>query len=209
MFEWIARIIRQARRRGQTGSDSSRSGLPPGVAEDRVITSSLEKNQRILRQIFDHDEELVFREIQIGKQKPVPAYVVFIDSLIRVDLLQRGLLRDLLQVEQVPADAIPWLKEKVTSPAEIEPEDRWVKITERISRGYAVLFVEGQDEALATRVMVEGPPPGIGTHKRDGHPRAARRLRGRPLNQHGPPPQAPAHLPPGGSRSSRWGRSPR
>ncbi|NPV90046.1 MAG: spore germination protein [Firmicutes bacterium] len=159
MFEWIARVIRQARRRSGKSPDPSRPGLPPGRAEDRVITSSLEKNRRILRQIFDQDEELVFREILIGEQKPVPALVVFIDSLVKADLLQRSLLREVMRVEQVPSDAIPWLKEKITSPAEIEQENRWVEITERISRGYAALFVEGQVEVLVTKVTVEANRP--------------------------------------------------
>lgn len=108
-------------------------------------------------EIFDHDEELIYREIFIGSENPVPAAVVFINSLINIELLQRGLMQDLLLVDQIPAGGVTpaWLKHKIASSAEIRLESRWVDIAEKINRGFAVLFIEGQKQVLATKIMAD------------------------------------------------------
>lgn len=157
MFEWISRVIRQKGRLGHANPGPSQADSRNDVAEGSLITASLDKNRRILKEIFDQDEELIFREVLIGSRNPSPAYVVFIKSLVKVDILQRGLMKDLQQVEQAPSSDISmaWLKKCVSSSPEIELDYSWGSIAEKIGRGFAVLFVEGQSQALCTRVMAD------------------------------------------------------
>ncbi len=154
---WLSKLISKNKLHKQINFRQSKAELAKGAAEDRVITRSLEQNRQILQEIFDQDEELVFREILIGSKNPVPAAVVFINSLINIELLQRGLMQDLLLVDQIPSAGVTpaWLKQKIASPAEIGLDCRWVDIAEKINRGFVVLFIEGQKQVLATKVMAD------------------------------------------------------
>jgi len=134
----------------------------PGYEEQRALTSQLDKNLKILTEIFGLCDDLIIREIIIGRGKrQARAAIIYLDPLINYSQLQQSLMRSLLAVEELPRVGISadWLLKKVLGNGSVAEEEKWVEITDQIDRGYACLFVEGLNKALLIKITEKTSRP--------------------------------------------------
>ncbi|MGI5926648.1 MAG: spore germination protein, partial [Thermacetogeniaceae bacterium] len=84
----------------------------PGYQEAYKLTSNLEKNIKIITEIFGLSDDLMVRGLKIGRgKKHVRAAVIYLDTLIDHTRLQQGLMHCLQTIEQLPPRGITteWL----------------------------------------------------------------------------------------------------
>lgn len=76
--------------------------------------------------------------------------LVYIDSLIKDDLLQTGLMQALLNIhhESVRESSLAWIRERVIPTGKVKEENRWVEVSEGICTSAVALFIDGQKTAL-------------------------------------------------------------
>jgi spore germination protein KA len=145
MFPWLLNLFRRNR---QGGPLKKPYPVEP-EQEDRLLSKKLGDNKQVLAEIFDRCEDLVMREIIIGKNGKTRALVVYFDSLVNYEALEESALKP-LQESQPPQSGITpeWLMEEVVPNARILVYNRWVDVAGEITKGLAVLFIDGQDRAL-------------------------------------------------------------
>ncbi|MGB4504105.1 MAG: spore germination protein [Syntrophaceticus sp.] len=152
-FKWLGKIIRHS-----TGEVTGHFLKPgdPGYQEEGALVSSLDKNLKIITEIFGLCDDLMVRKVTIGKGvKHTDAAIVYLDPLINYSQLQQGLMHSLLTVEQLPRAGITteWLIKNVLSSGRVIEKDKWVEITDNINRGAVCLFIEGLDKALLITIV--------------------------------------------------------
>lgn len=152
-FKWLGKIIRHS-----TGEVTGHFLKPgdPGYQEEGALVSSLDKNLKIITEIFGLCDDLMVRKVTIGKGvKHTDAAIVYLDPLINYSQLQQGLMHSLLTVEQLPRAGITteWLINNVLSSGRVIEKDKWVEITDNINRGAVCLFIEGLDKALLITIV--------------------------------------------------------
>lgn len=148
MLKLLARLIGHRK--------CQKSGYPelPPENDHRLLSSRLEKNKKILKEIFEDCDDLVIRELVIGREQEVLAMIVFIEPLVSHDLLHHCLLQPLMAAEETPPTGISvkWLEEKIISNGKVAEKSRWSEVTHCITSGLVGLFVDGQCKALMVAV---------------------------------------------------------
>jgi len=152
MFQWFSQLFNLIKK---CHKKSYPELLPE--KEDRILSSSLKKNKKVIKEIFDRCDDLVIREFMIGRKKQVRAMAVFFEPLVNPDLLHHSLLHPLMSVEQIPLTEITvkWLEENIIPNGKIIEKNRWVEVTYHITTGLLGLFVEGQPSALLISALEE------------------------------------------------------
>jgi spore germination protein KA len=143
MFHWLQNLL--GHRQG-----AARKPYPvEPEQEDRLLSKKLDDNKQVLAEIFDRCEDLVTREIRIGKQGSTRALAVFLDSLVNLETLEETTTEP-LQTIQVPPSGVTmeWLTEAAIPNARVLIYKRWVDVAGEITKGLVALFIEGQDRAL-------------------------------------------------------------
>jgi spore germination protein KA len=116
--------------------------------EDRLLSKKLADNKQVLAEIFDHCEDLVTREIIVGKQGKTRALAVFLDSLVSLEMLDESVVKPLQTVQAPPSVTMEWLMEEAIPNARVLIYNRWADVAGEIAKGLAAFFVDGQDRAL-------------------------------------------------------------
>ncbi|MGD0153274.1 MAG: spore germination protein [Thermacetogeniaceae bacterium] len=142
MFQWLRNLF------GHRKGAARKPYQVEPEQEDRLLSKKLDDNKQVLSEIFDHCEDLVTREIIIGKQGNTRALAVFLDSLVSLEVLEESLLEPLQTVQAPPSVTIEWLMEEAIPNARVLLYNRWVDVAGEITKGLVAFFVEGQDRAL-------------------------------------------------------------
>lgn len=156
MFQLISNFFKFISRE-KTNQKESKQSYPGLMSqlESGTLYSSLDKNRRVLEELFDLCDDLVLREVSIGVKNPVKALIAYFDPLVNLDLLQRVLLNALLNVDPLPKSGVTtaWLKEKVIPVGDVGEKRLWEQVANDISRGMVGVFVDGQDHALLLNIF--------------------------------------------------------
>lgn len=145
MFTRLANLIKTIKplKGGKPFTEQQEFG---SVIEVQTIGNDFNQNRRTLQEIFDRCDDLIIHEFIIGSEKVAKALLVYLDSLVNDDLLQKSLLRSLLGIEG--KRLLACLKESVVPAARMQETRHWPEITDHICKGSVCLLVEGQDTAL-------------------------------------------------------------
>jgi spore germination protein KA len=146
MFPWLLNLFGRNR---QAGGPLKKPYPVEPEQEGRILSRKLDDNKKVLAEIFDHCEDLLTREIVIGKQGNTRALAVFFDSLVSLETLEESLTEP-LQTLQAPPSAVTmeWLMDEAIPNARILIYKRWVDVAGEIAKGLVAFFVDGQDRAL-------------------------------------------------------------
>jgi len=162
-FRWLGNLLKHIA--GEPTGSLLKPG-DPGYQEAYKLTSNLEKNIKIITEIFGLSDDLMVRGLKIGRgKKHVRAAVIYLDTLIDHTRLQQGLMHCLQTIEQLPPRGITteWLINNALSDGRVIKKNSFVEITDEINQGAACLLIEGLDQALLVRLAekagraVEGP----------------------------------------------------
>lgn len=114
------------------------------------ITKQNKKNMTYLKECFCQGEELIIKEFTIGKH---PAFLAYMVGLVDVESLTDFLIKPAQNAIKVPKQVTAdYLTKKVFYLPQLEACDSWEKIVTEITKGKAVAFVEGMEEALIASV---------------------------------------------------------
>lgn len=120
----------------------------PAELEKTPISSDLQANLRLLKEIMGNNMDFVVREFTVG-EKQVPAAMAYISALVERAQLNYHILERLML--DYPAGApvsVAVVKERVTTVAELEDCKNFWQAAEAILAGKAVLFLAGETQAL-------------------------------------------------------------
>ncbi|HBI26743.1 MAG TPA: spore germination protein, partial [Peptococcaceae bacterium] len=150
-LRWLGKLLKRS-----TGESTSflKPG-DPGYQEERTLTSSLNKNVKIITEIFGLCDDLMVRGVNIGRNKKhARAAVIYLDPLIDHTRLRQGLMHCLQAIEQLPPMGITteWLINNALSDGRVIEKNKFVEITDEINRGSVCLLIEGLNQALLIRL---------------------------------------------------------
>ena len=162
-FRWLGKFLKH-----MTAEPTGALLKPgdPGYQEVHTLSSNLDKNIKIITEIFGLCDDLMVRGLKIGRgKKQVRVAVIYLDPLINHTRLQQGLMHCLQTIDHLPSMGVTteWLINNALSDGRVIEKKSFVEITDEINRGAACLLIEGLDQALLIRLAekigraVEGP----------------------------------------------------
>ncbi|WP_338836027.1 spore germination protein [Neomoorella thermoacetica] len=136
------------------GRKKTSGGQLPGD-DSRAVNHRLEVNIAYIKKAFGRSEDLVIREIELPGRKLA---LVYVETLIDRDVVQRDILRSLLALQTIPlpedeAGFNRLLRSRLTI-GDLQEEQLWSKIITGLLDGKAVLIGEGFSRCLL--LSVEG-----------------------------------------------------
>jgi hypothetical protein len=125
-LRWLGKLLKRS-----TGESTSflKPG-DPGYQEERTLTSSLNKNVKIITEIFGLCDDLMVRGVNIGRNKKhARAAVIYLDPLIDHTRLRQGLMHCLQAIEQLPPMGITteWLINNALSDGRVIEKNKFFK----------------------------------------------------------------------------------
>ncbi|OIQ56540.1 spore germination protein B1 [Moorella thermoacetica] len=183
MLLWIwHRLWRQATPGKQTSNEHA-----------LLITTRLEANIDSLKKTFGRSEDLVVREIELPGKKLA---LVYVETLIDRDVVQRDILRSLLALQALPlpgdeARFSRLIRARLTI-GDLQEERLWSKVITGLLDGKAALMIEGFSRCLllgiegwekrpveepANEVSIRGPREGFAENLATNISLIRRRLR--------------------------------
>lgn len=156
MFKWLANIFPPGGQRKankpiweewEEGADS----------KGQTLGKNIEQNKKTINEIFDHCDDLVIHEFVMKTDRPVNGLVFYLETLVKDELLQKSLLRSLLEVSgKVDGQTtLEWMRERVLPVARITETNRWWEAAALICKGSAGILVEGEESALLIELPEE------------------------------------------------------
>lgn len=114
------------------------------------VSKNSKQNRQFLQDSFCNGEELIIKEFFIGKHTAFLAYIV---GLIDVESITDFVIKPAQNAKKVPAKmTIEYLTQKIFYLPQLEECEEWEKIITEITKGKAVVFVEGLGQAIIANV---------------------------------------------------------
>lgn len=131
-------------------SSKHQDGVQDSPQKWGELSGRYQEDVVLLRQIFEGDDPIEFRELSTGKARDLPACLVFCDGLVDVPIIDSHLIRPLLSMEKLPrgefsADA---LLSQVLQINSAKTTKDCAEIIQGITYGDTLLVMEGLDEAI-------------------------------------------------------------
>ncbi|WP_165822658.1 spore germination protein [Paenibacillus montanisoli] len=128
---------------------------PTNDAKSSVLTSSLEENEAVFKNLFHSCSDVVFRSFQIGGQKN--ALLFYIDGLIDEKQLDESLLKPLMlssSPEQLDAgqDLLTFLQNQFISVSQVKRASNISSIVLDVLKSSIVILIADQTEGLILNV---------------------------------------------------------
>lgn len=150
MFKWYFRKIKELA--GSIGIKEK--GSADGKIEKHTISSDLEKNIKEINDTFSKAEDVVLRQFTIPLDKPIRAFMVYIDGLSEKSTIYNNLLGALMDISynncaiNIKGNVISVIRDTLISIAEVKNKNDYNEIIEKILEGDIALFLEGSYDAL-------------------------------------------------------------
>jgi len=133
---------------------SGKSSLLP--ADGQPFSSRLAANRQQIRQVFSDCSDIVIREFSIGLDQQVKAFVVFVDGLVDMSLLQQNLLKPLMVDSRFSPpgqridldDMIRVIENSTLTIAHLKEVYSMEQVVQGVLSGEAAVFVDGYPVAV-------------------------------------------------------------
>lgn len=146
--------------------------------ENALLTSSLEENLKILRNIFDPDETIEYRMLESKTQRLLQGCVIFVDGMIDHQILDQYVIQQ-IQSSEIPrytrGGYIEELQKKSITASNLFLTQNIEEITDAVLQGDAIFLLDGSDHAtiidcknLASRPVQEASSEQAVRGPRDG-----------------------------------------
>ncbi|MEL7568449.1 MAG: spore germination protein [Dehalobacterium sp.] len=150
----------------------------------QTFSTSLETNLQQIRLVFSDCSDITVREFSIGHDQQVKAFVVFVDGLVDMSLLQQNLLKPLMFESHLnparqrtnPGNILKLIENSTLTMAHLKEVQSMEQAVQGILSGEAAVFVDGYHVAILagargwesrgveepdTEVVVRGPREGF------------------------------------------------
>ncbi|WP_236932700.1 spore germination protein [Geosporobacter ferrireducens] len=131
---------------------SAKEAIGPEKRKQEKLEKSLQRNIQRLKQIFKHDDTVVFREVVNERLHPSSFVILFTEGMVNKQILSEHLLEPLMGASEKDhlshKNFLDELTNKVMQSGHIKKSDTLEEVITAILYGEAVLLAEGMDEAL-------------------------------------------------------------
>jgi len=125
--------------------------VPKGGAEQKAISSSLDKNMRMMEELFRDVDILREREVRNVHDRRLRYCIYYCDGVVNSVAINENLIKALMHSELTPAageDFVDTLITRVVEICEAKRADKVQEIVEAVVYGNTILFIDGQKEAV-------------------------------------------------------------
>ncbi len=130
----------------------SKSTINPEKGKQENLERSLERNIQRLKQIFEYDDTIVFREVVNEHLHPSKFVILFTEGMVKKEIVSEHLLEPLMGASEKDnishKNFLDELTNKVLQSVNIKKSNTLDEIVTAILYGETVLLAEGIDEAL-------------------------------------------------------------
>jgi len=120
------------------------------------ISKDIKENVEKFKNTFKDADDLVYRNIKIGKKNKKEAYLIFIDGMVDKSVISDyaiEVLFDEMEIDESNLDSYKTsLSEKISEESiavhDVKEEDSYDKLVDMILVGETVLLIDGSDKAL-------------------------------------------------------------
>lgn len=191
---------RREKGRSGPGSGRQRSSPPvPGASREpsphSPIDQDVEAAQQQFRQYLGDGPDVVIRRLVTGKERALPALVVYVDSLCNSDLIAESIVEKLLEDYPLPitrTNALTVMEQRLIATGSVRRVNTYAEALGMILNGCAVVIPHGAGGGLACEVtqfsaraieepdtesVAKGPREGFNESLRDNLSLIRRKLR--------------------------------
>ncbi|WP_230868197.1 spore germination protein [Iocasia frigidifontis] len=140
-------------KRGKRIEEIINSGTdrPQKKAKEKELSSNIEKNINLLKDIIGFSDDVVFRFFRLGNKLGIKAIIIFIDGLVDKQTINESILQPLLieefSVEDIKelsnSDMISFIEKNTMTINELEIVDKLDDLIQGLLNGDTVLLIDG------------------------------------------------------------------
>ena len=121
------------------------------------VSRQLSKNIFLLKEIFAHCDDLVWKEFDCGREKNVRAFLIYTDGLAKSDMLEESIIRPLLSriipnMEGNPIERenqlVSYIEKEVLEMADMKEVTAMEDVVTQVLAGNTILMVQGSSRAI-------------------------------------------------------------
>lgn len=140
------------KKRQNIKSENSINSKVNEAAENIVLTTSLNNNIALFKNIFKNDETLVIREFENKRLKAAQCCIIYFDGMVNTEIINENIigpvLRSDLSEDIEGNDLLQELKKKVIISSNVTLETEINQIVSSVLYGNTLFLLEGYDKAL-------------------------------------------------------------
>jgi spore germination protein KA len=116
--------------------------------EKKLLSKSLDKNIKTLKELFADDDTLVTRYVTNNYAKNINYYIAYVDPLVNSFTVNEDIIKPLMHSQIQQGENIEFLLQQVILISEAKKVNNYLDIVNSITYGDTVLLAEGSEEAL-------------------------------------------------------------
>jgi spore germination protein KA len=118
--------------------------------DESILSKSLEKNIKALKEIIGEDGTIVTRQFQNRENSSIKCCIIFSDGMIDDSIISRNIINPIIEGTLLKGEknTLDILQYQVIASSNVQKTSDINKILESLFSGYTVLFTEGFAEAL-------------------------------------------------------------
>lgn len=118
--------------------------------KDFVLTSSLDRNVKTIKTLFEDVDILRVRFIENNFDRTLRCCIIYCDGLVNSDIISKNLVKPLMlsRVSPSGSDFLDTVINRIVQVCEAKKISSIPDIVEAVSYGNTILFIEGQDQAV-------------------------------------------------------------
>ncbi|MGB9792535.1 MAG: spore germination protein [Thermacetogeniaceae bacterium] len=133
--------------------------LHPKEILEQPLSSDLDYNIKLMKELFGNSSDFVIREFHFGSDKEIRIALFYIDGLVDKNALSEAVLKPLLyrtivdeERKLLPGDAFELIRDWLITFTSTKEVEKYGDVLDLVLAGFAALFVDGSDRALAPEV---------------------------------------------------------
>lgn len=119
--------------------------------KNNTISTSLNRNIDVLKEIFRDDETIVFREFENAENDNIKCFITYLDYMVKVDSINEFIIKPIVEstLKTNESDLLNTIIKKALLNCDIEILLDGLRLSEYLINGYTLLFIEGITSAIA------------------------------------------------------------
>ena len=122
-----------------------------GAYKERPLSSSLDKNVKMMEELFQDVDILRSREIQNNHDKRLRYCIFYCDGVVNSDAINENLIKPLINSQVTPAfgeDFVETVINRIVEICEAKRTEKVQEIVEGVVYGNTILFIDGERDAI-------------------------------------------------------------
>ncbi|HOJ11413.1 MAG TPA: spore germination protein [Clostridiales bacterium] len=118
--------------------------------KEELLQASLEKNIKILKEIFINDDTIIYRRFQNQCNNAIRCCIIFVDGMVNNEIVNKNIIQPIVINALLAGgkDIISNLQYGIVAVNNVEKTADVYKVVESIINGDTALYVDGEKEAL-------------------------------------------------------------